>query len=46
MRTLLIAEGVTGLIAAVASYLWGYLDGRAEVRSMWKKVLHEMHNFE
>ncbi|MGN6147943.1 MAG: hypothetical protein ACTHPD_05330 [Rhizomicrobium sp.] len=42
MRALLIAEGVTGLIAAVASYLWGYLDGRAEIRNRWKSIVDDL----
>jgi hypothetical protein len=42
MRALLIAEGLTGLIAAVASYLWGYLDGRAEIRKHWRAVVDDL----
>lgn len=42
MRALLIAEGVTGLIAAVVSYLWGYLDGRAEIRNRWKSIVDDL----
>jgi hypothetical protein len=44
MRALLIAEGVTGLIAAVASYLWGYLDGRAEIRNRWNSIIDELRD--
>jgi hypothetical protein len=42
MRTWLIAEGITGLIAAVASYLWGYLDGRAEIRERWHAIMDDL----
>jgi hypothetical protein len=44
MRALLIAEGVTGIIAAVASYLWGYLDGRAEIRNRWNAIIDELRD--
>ncbi|HWA31445.1 MAG TPA: hypothetical protein VG867_10110 [Rhizomicrobium sp.] len=46
MRTILFAEGVAGLIAAVASYLWGYLEGRLETRSQWRKALAELRDLD
>lgn len=46
MRFFLLAEGAAAIVAAVSAYLWGYLDGRAEVRSAWKKMFHEMQDFE
>lgn len=44
MHAFLFAEGLGGLIAAVASYLWGYLDGRADVRAGWKKAMQELRD--
>ena len=46
MRFLLFTEGVVGMIAAIFSYLWGYLDGRAEIRNMREKMFCELRNFE
>jgi hypothetical protein len=46
MRFFLLAEGMAAIVAAVSAYLWGYLDGRADVRNVWKKTLHEMRDFE
>jgi hypothetical protein len=46
MRTWLIAEGITGLIAAAASYLWGYLDGRAELRARWRAIRDELRDWD
>jgi len=42
MRVWLIMEGAAGLVAAVASYLWGYLDGRAEIRARWHAIMEEL----
>ena len=46
MRAFLFAEGLAGLIAVVASYLWGYLDGRADIRAGWKKAIRELRDFD
>ncbi|HEY8948090.1 MAG TPA: hypothetical protein VIM56_04315 [Rhizomicrobium sp.] len=46
MRAFLFTEGVAGVIAAVASYIWGYLDGRAEIRACWEKTLRELRDFD
>ena len=46
MRFFLLAEGAVAVIASVSAYLWGYLDGRAEIRRMWEKVFHELHDFD
>lgn len=46
IRLFLLTEGAVAVIAAIASYLWGYLDGRAEVRAQWKKTFSEMRDFE
>lgn len=46
IRFFLLGEGVVAVIAAVASYLWGYLDGRAEIRAQWKKMFSELHDFD
>ncbi|MBS0273160.1 MAG: hypothetical protein JSR55_01895 [Proteobacteria bacterium] len=46
MRFFVLAEGVVAVVAAVSAYLWGYLDGRAEIRSMREKISREMQDFE
>lgn len=46
IRFFLLTEGAVAVIAAVASYLWGYLDGRAEIRAQWKKMLSEMRDLD
>jgi hypothetical protein len=46
MRFFLLAEGVVAMIAAVSAYLWGYLDGRAEIRNMREKMCRELRDFE
>jgi len=46
MRSFLFAEGVVGLIAAIASYLWGYLEGRSDTRSQWRKALAELRDLD
>lgn len=46
IRVFLLTEGVVALVAAVASYLWGYLDGRSETRAKWKKTVAELRDFD
>ena len=46
MRFFLLAEGAVAVIASVSAYLWGYLDGRADIRRMWEKVFHELRDFD
>jgi len=46
MRFFLLVEGVVAMVAAVSAYLWGYLDGRAEIRSMRKKMVRELRDFD
>jgi hypothetical protein len=46
MRLFFLAEGVVAMVAAVSAYLWGYLDGRAEIRSMREKMCRELRDFE
>lgn len=46
MRFFLISEGVIAVFASVASYLWGYLDGRANVRAIFRNALEELREAE
>ncbi|HSM94671.1 MAG TPA: hypothetical protein VLT91_01415 [Rhizomicrobium sp.] len=46
IRIFLLTEGAVALVAAAASYLWGYLDGRAEIRAQWKKAISELRDFD
>lgn len=38
----LIAEGVTGVIAAAAAYFFGYFQGKAKFRDRWNAILEEL----
>ena len=42
MRFLLLSEGVVALVASIASYLWGYRDGRADLRAVLRNALKEV----
>jgi hypothetical protein len=46
MRLFILAEGVAAIIAAVSAYLWGYLDGRAEIRRAREKMFRELQDFD
>lgn len=46
MRIFLLSEGVVAVIAAAVTYIWGYLDGRAEVRAQLKKLFSELRDFD